>query len=508
MTTAGYLHLIERFGLACLRPAAPVRVDAVTRIIRGEDAVLVPPQVAPGANASAVEHLLFALRHEGIDLAIIDALAHSGAVDDRQVREAIEAKPAGAYARKLGFLWELVTGRALEGVAARGGAYVGLFDPDHYYTGNDPLRNTKWRVDFNGLGVPGYCPVIRKTPEMIRLLGRDLFIEVDLFAEQAREAGILERILSWAYLDETRHSFAIEREAAPADRAEAFAAVLQNAHDARPIDEQYLVELQNILITNPLGREAGYRNEQNWLGRAGRGATSVRYVPPGPDALHPLMSAFTGLCNRPRSSNALLHAALCSFGFVYLHPFMDGNGRLSRFLFHHALCAAKSLPDGLILPVSIALHRNERAYLQALETFSKPARQLWDVRWIDGDRFTFTQRCRDSVYRYWDATAQAAFSVRMAGEAMDVHLVGEANWLSSFDAAYRALDRKLDLPSPVLHKLIVMCESNGGNLSANRRKQFKDQVPADYFDQIEREVAAAFELSSDKAGRTDTGPGG
>ena len=126
------------------------------------------------------------------------------------------------------------------------------------------------------------------------------------------------------------------------------------------------------------------------------------------------------------------------------------------------------------------------------------------MRLINDNSFTFSQRCRDSVYRYWDATAQAAFSVRMAAEAMDVHLMGEANFLTSFDTAYKSLDRKLDLPSPVLHKLILMCESNGGTLSANRRKQFKDQVPADYFDEIERTVSDAFGLEQAPQERTES----
>jgi len=33
----------------------------------------------------------------------------------------------------------------------------------------------------------------------------------------------------------------------------------------------------------------------------------------------------------------LVRAAVVSFAFVFIHPFMNGNGRLSRFLIHHCL---------------------------------------------------------------------------------------------------------------------------------------------------------------------------
>ena len=204
------------------------------------------------------------------------------------------------------------------------------------------------------------------------------------------------------------------------------------------------------------------------------------------------MADFATVCNVPRADEPLIQAALCSFGFVYLHPFLDGNGRLSRFLFHHALCMTKALPNGLILPVSTAMHSDEGGYLRALEAFSAQARQLWRVRWIDGIDFQLEQRCRDSVYKYWDATAQTIYSVRTAQTAMDVHLVQEAQFLSNFDAAYKALDRSIDLPSPLLNKLIIMCQEQGGTLSKNRRKQFKDTVPEEYLDEVETVVTEAF----------------
>ncbi len=34
---------------------------------------------------------------------------------------------------------------------------------------------------------------------------------------------------------------------------------------------------------------------------------------------------------------AVVHAAVVAYGFVFLHPFEDGNGRIHRFLIHNIL---------------------------------------------------------------------------------------------------------------------------------------------------------------------------
>jgi Fic family protein len=77
----------------------------------------------------------------------------------------------------------------------------------------------------------------------------------------------------------------------------------------------------------------------------------------------------------PRFVDPIVAASVLSFGFVYIHPFMDGNGRLSRFLFHQALCQSGRLEKGLLLPVSVAMKRNEADYLAALQQFSRLARE-------------------------------------------------------------------------------------------------------------------------------------
>lgn len=50
-------------------------------------------------------------------------------------------------------------------------------------------------------------------------------------------------------------------------------------------------------------------------------------------------------------------AAALSFGFAYIHPFEDGNGRLHRYLLHHVLARGGYNPAGLVFPISVVVYR-------------------------------------------------------------------------------------------------------------------------------------------------------
>src|SRR5512146_783866 len=135
---------------------------------------------------------------------------------------------------------------------------------------------------------------------------------------------------------------------------------------------------------------AAFRTEQNWLRGPARGAAGVTYVPPPPAVVPELMQELINLANNMAGRlDPIVAAAVVSFAFVFIHPFMDGNGRLSRFLFHHSLCRSGKLEKGLLLPVSIAMKRNEQRYLSVLQHYSRPAREFWSVRWIDEGIYDF-----------------------------------------------------------------------------------------------------------------------
>ena len=99
---------------------------------------------------------------------------------------------------------------------------------------------------------------------------------------------------------------------------------------------------------------AGYRSGQVYIRRS-------KHVPPKPQAVRDLMPALMELLmNEP---DAGVRAVLGHFMFVYIHPYMDGNGRIGRFLMNLAL-AAGGYP-WTVIPVE-----RRKDYMKSLESAS------------------------------------------------------------------------------------------------------------------------------------------
>ena len=53
-------------------------------------------------------------------------------------------------------------------------------------------------------------------------------------------------------------------------------------------------------------------------------------------------------------------ASALAFGFVYIHPCADGNGRLHRYLLHHVLARRGFNPPGVAFPSATILEREHQ----------------------------------------------------------------------------------------------------------------------------------------------------
>lgn len=75
---------------------------------------------------------------------------------------------------------------------------------------------------------------------------------------------------------------------------------------------------------------AGYRNNPVFIRRS-------MHVPPSREAVRDAMPAFFDLLRE--EENAAVRVVLGHFIFVYIHPYMDGNGRMGRFLMNTMLAS-------------------------------------------------------------------------------------------------------------------------------------------------------------------------
>ncbi|MCM2330948.1 Fic/DOC family protein [Geopseudomonas sagittaria] len=482
MQPVGYSRLLQEPAVRALPPVRLAETRTVTRKEVIGQTLAIPASMAPAAD-DLLGHVLFALKHEGIDLAILAQVLPL--IPEPVIRAAIDASPTSQYLRKVCYLWEHFTGQHIQRHSdSLRTTYVPLFDPAQYITAAGE-KNSRWRVLFNGIGNLDYCITLRRTDELQALLDRNLLQQATEFSESLPR-DILNRALAWAYLHETRDSYAIERESPSEDKASRFVNLLKQAHQPRPLDEDYLVELQNAVISNVYALAAAFRHEQNYLSNGLRGALGVTYVPPPPELGRELMVQLMQLANQPPGDlDPLLLASIVSFGFVFIHPFMDGNGRLSRFLFHQVLCQRGALKHGLLLPVSVVLRQNESDYLATLQGFSEPARRFWEVTFIDEGQFAFDFTGHPALYRYWDGTTCAEFMLRATEQALERHLKEETLFLNRYDAIYRRIDQQFDIPNSVLSRLVMFCLDQNGKLSQNRRKQYQYQVPEAVFDALE-----------------------
>lgn len=486
MTSVGYARLQETLRLSAFPLRRPAQIKPVTRLEWIAETLAVPVGIAPAPD-DLLGHLLFALKHEGINLAI---LAQALPLIPTAALEAeLEKAPNGIYIRKACFLREAFSGEQVRQHAPVKGRFTPLFDPQQYLT-IPGERNSRWRVEFNGIGTLAYCATVERTPRLTELLQYDILGRAQAFM-QSLPSAMMDRAINWAYLHETQDSFAIEKESPSEDKSRRFIKLLRQAHERLPLSEDYLVSLQNATISNPYDMAVALRNEQNHLASGLHGAAGVTYVPPAPELCRELMEQLMDLGNEAAGQiDPLVAAGVISFGFVFLHPFMDGNGRLSRFLIHQTLCRAGALGNGLLLPVSVAMKREERLYLETLQQFSRPAREFWDVRWIDQGNLSFDFTGHSAIYRFWDATPGVCFTLEMAKRALEVELREKTQFLENYDKIVKAVDERYDVRGSDLSNLVMMCLAQNGTVSTNRRKQFKYVVQDEVFDYIEQVTRA------------------
>lgn len=125
---------------------------------------------------------------------------------------------------------------------------------------------------------------------------------------------------------------------------------------------------------------AGYRNNPIFIRNA-------RHIPPSMEAVRELMPTLFDLLEKEK--NPAVSAVLGHLTFVFIHPYMDGNGRIARFLMNTMLCSAGY--PWVVIPVN---RRDE--YMASLNSASADANIIPFAKFISSCIPTASQKNPDS----------------------------------------------------------------------------------------------------------------
>jgi hypothetical protein len=486
-------------GLAALVNAlnvpAPVRIPAcisdahISRSVRTEEQWRVyDKRYWPGDTFA--DHLDFALRNENIDLLVLKRVFQS--VASEVVEAFVKGTPTGIPARRAWYLYELLTGNTLKIPDDPGVPAIDLLDSDAYFTGK-PRLSRRHRVRDNLLGNTAYCPIIRRTEKLTRFTQRGL-------AQKAAEtlgrtgAHVVSRAASFLLLADSRASFEIEGERPPRNRLERWGkALLQAGKNKLTLDE--IVRLQGIVIEDRRFVHVGLRPDGMFLGERDHNQDPFpEFIGARPQDLLDLMTQMLEANDRMGADglDAVLQATATAFGFVYIHPFQDGNGRLHRCLIHHVLAERKYTPAGVVFPVSSVMYERIDEYRKTLQAHSGPLMDFIEWRPTPEHNVEVLNDTAD-LYRYFDATDAAEFLYSCVERTVEYNLPREIEYLRRHDQALRRIMNMVEMPDRMAENLLMFARQNKGTLPKRRRTGEFKQLTDDEVRKLEAVVNDAFE---------------
>jgi hypothetical protein len=414
------------------------------------------------------------------------------AVDPEEIAGLVRETPTGLYTRRIWFLYEWLLGRELDVPAAGKISYVEAVDTSLQYAGHGQ-NSARHRVRDNLPGTPEFCPLVFRTAAL------DGFIAQDL-KERARAvvsdvpADLIARTAAFLLLKDSRSSYVIEGERPPQDRIQRWGRVIGEA-GRMPLDESELLRLQRIVIGDVRFVRLGLRAEGGFVGEHDR--ETLRPIPVHISARpEDLSSLIRGLIAFDRTAESeldpVIAAAVLAFGFVYIHPFEDGNGRIHRYLMHHVLARCGFNPPGMHFPVSAAILESIGEYRRVLESYS--GRLLPVISWeptAQGNARVLNDT--GDFYRFFDATPHAEFLYACVRKTIEEDLPNETSFLMNFDQFRSGVANIVDMPERTLNNLFGFLRQNGGRLSERATKNEFAALTPDEVAKIEQLYAVSFQ---------------
>jgi Fic family protein len=488
MKLAGYSALIHQYDLEVPLPES---ISAISKKHRsyteGKWQVFKTVQ-EPDQNL--LGHLIFAFRYEGIDLLILKKLFET--VEKSKIEAIVKDQPTGKNSRRIWFFYEWLMKDKLKVEDAQSGNYVEAIDPDIQYPGPKE-RSQRHRVWNNLPGNRDFCPMIRRTDILESFSSDELKKKVKDTIGKVHP-DLLSRAAAFLLLKDSKASYAIEGEAPPENRAERWGKAIGQAGQ-KDLTKDELLRLQEIVIEDRRFVNMGWRKEAGFVGLHNR--TTGKPVPDHisakwqdvPKLIEGLLKANKSLIES--KYDPVLAATLIAFGFVFIHPFADGNGRVHRYLIHHVLAKKEFSPKGLIFPVSAVILERIDDYKEVLESYSKP--RLDHIEWEatpDGNVNVLNKTI--DLYRYFDATKQAEFLYGCVEETVLKTLPEEVQYLESHDKMRKIIQEHFDMPDKDMENLIGFLRQNNGKLSKRALNKEFEALSDDEVNMLETKYQEVF----------------
>jgi hypothetical protein len=278
---------------------------------------------------------------------------------------------------------------------------------------------------------------------------------------------VVRRAGAFLLLSDSKASFEIEGERPSADRLQRWGHAIGDAgRTALTLDE--LLRLQRLVIGDARFVRLGLRQAGGFVGLHDRQSRTPipEHISARPDDLEPLVEGVIEFVHRATHGGVdpIVVAAAAAFGFVYAHPFEDANGRLHRWLIHHALAVGGLAPADIVFPVSSVMLENVSRYRAVLESYSRSLLPL--IEWEETPEHNVRVLNRTvNFYRYFDATPHAEYLHDCVQETIRVDLPAEVQWLEAFDVFAARVQDVADMPARLVDLLARFLEQNGGSLS-------------------------------------------
>ena len=486
---AGYSALIDHFDL---QVPLPRRLAAVgmRRAPQSSERwlLLTNRQTVPKTLG---QHLEFAFRHEGVNLAVLRALF--GAAPRQEFVDWISAAPGGGVTRRVWFIYEWMTGEQLNVPRVPKIRAVPVIDRAQQFGLDGGARSARHAVIDNLPGTRDFCPLVWRTTKL------DEF-EAANFDQRARQVvghthpDIVARAAAFLLLDDSKKSFFIENERPTTKLIQRWAQAIAQA-GSQPLTVAELERLQRIVLADARFVRPGVRTIEGFVGQHDRFTRDPlpSHISAKQQDLPSLMAGLVAYAERAKFNkvDAVTTAAALAFGFVYIHPFEDGNGRVHRWLFHHILAQAGYNPPGIVFPISATIYRRLDAYKRVLESYSRPLLEFVDWR-ASPDHNVEVHNETAHFYRYFDATLHAEFLYECVQQTVERDLPDEVAYLEAYDQFSRAVLAKFDMPNSLVDLLHRFLGQNDGQLSQRARtKEFSALTDAEVSD-VEAAFAAAF----------------